>query len=164
MKGANVKSKLFHRYILYTFTGSILILVVLALVSCANNAPKITPTSTPTVIYDTPISNTGNVEVPQVTCTEAVQMIEQNQVGEVKVYKDTSSIPGGPDFIESISIYLRTSQQSNNNLLPGNERAIGPYLPHTCKSQIASAVQYINKRLQKDKQVQVSEYYVPKQQ
>ncbi len=92
-------------------------------------------------------------------------MIAQNQVREVKIYKDTPSIPGDPDYIQEISIFLRTSQQSTNDLSTDNERVItGPLLNalKICKPQIVSAIQKINMNLPKEKQVQIHEYYVYK--
>ena len=84
-------------------------------------------------------------------------------MAEVKIYKDTPSIPGDPDYIEGISIFLRASQQSTNDLSVDNQRAITGLLINSlkiCKPQIVSAVQKINTKLPKEKQIQIHEYYV----
>jgi len=156
-----VKSKNLYMYLFSLSTKGMFVLIILLLVSCANDAPKVAPTPPPTIVQDmhTPIV----MEVPQISCEQGVQMITQNQVAEVKIYKDTPSIPGDPDYIEGISIFLRASQQSTNDLSVDNQRAITGLLINSlkiCKPQIVSAVQKINTKLPKEKQIQIHEYYV----
>lgn len=158
-----VESKTFCRYLFFLSTRGTLIFIILSLISCANDAPKVTPTPPPTIVQDTHTPIT--MDVSQITCEQGLQMIAQNQVREVKIYKDTPSIPGDPDYIQEISIFLRTSQQSTNDLSTDNERVItGPLLNalKICKPQIVSAIQKINMNLPKEKQVQIHEYYVYK--
>lgn len=127
----------------------LLALSMLWLTACSGNAPTAAPT--PVLTQTVIVSNTGASLEPEITCDEAVQIIEQNQVREVQIYKEKANT-------NAVSIIFLEPRQQNNTSLSGGQQAIGPLLPRQCPMQILAAVQHFNKGLSKNKQVKVSYY------
>lgn len=143
----------------------LLFLVALWLIGCATTPPTNVsiPNNPAANVTNTPTSDSGQA-MPQVnTCPSAIQLIEQNQLGGVKIYKELSN--QGTDIIVMIGLRLRKSPQGYTGV-PDNE--VDVLLPSklyaNCSSQVLDAVNQVNKGLSKDKQVQVDESYIPAQQ
>jgi hypothetical protein len=137
----------------------------LALLTACDGSPfsASAPTPTPTTIP--PVDNNKPTllgAAPSEICDQAMQQIQQNQIGLIVLYKQKEGNRYVPtNSITGIELFLRASRLADGTYPPLSAIDIYPLMnpDWTCHPQVLKATQQINAHLSKDQKIVLSWIY-----